>query len=44
MTNLVLLSKERAKKTVEGQAHLVSGLRKLLEAAVKGEKACASLR
>ena len=37
MTNLVLLSQEREKKSVEDQETLVLGLTKLLEAAENGE-------
>ena len=37
MTKLVVLSKEREKKSVQGQESLVLGLKKLLEAAERGE-------
>ena len=37
MTNLVLLNREREKKSIEGREDLVFGLKKLLEAAEKGE-------
>ena len=37
MTNLVLLNQEREKKSIEGREGLVLGLKKLLEAAEKGE-------
>jgi hypothetical protein len=37
MTNLVLLSQERKKKSIQAQEHLVWGLKKLVEAAEKGE-------